>query len=182
MLSYILSKILGSVGEYFVYYLALSLGVGGIFFYQLCSVLFTWYSSRRIIDEVSTVRDLANESVYAEAQGKHYEFDGRRLRFYLVRDKLWVAADDLVALLQPPPDPRELRLLGRHYAELPGQGIKGISEKALLRMAHTRTAHRRATRDAIRFKAWLEKEALPNVKRLPSSFTAQVDGEGKKSA
>jgi hypothetical protein len=136
--------------------------------------MIAWVGARLIVGSVSATRDIAHRSVDGDAQGSRYVFDNRSLRFYLVNDTAWVAADDIAPILQPPPDGRELRFLGSEYAEIPLQDIMGISEAGLLRLLTTRTSHRRVTRDMVRLKAWLEKETLPNLKRLPSSYTAHI--------
>jgi hypothetical protein len=154
----------------------------GMYAILLSGQLVGWISARIIVEMFSAVHEQAHYDAYADLNGTHYAFDNHSLRFYQVDGVTWVAADDVIPILQPPPDARELRFLGDEHAEIPGQGIKGISEAGLLRLMTTRTAHRRATRDMVRLKAWLEDETLPNLKRLPSSYTAQIaTGRVRKS-
>jgi|GEM_PF-6343082 len=155
-------------------YLDAKLGWLGYGLILLASQLIGRVSSRLIVESFCVVHEAAHYAAYADLSGKHYAFDNHSLRFYLVDGATWISVDDLIPILQPPPESRELRLLGDAYADIPGQGIKGISEAGLMRLVTLRTTHRRVTRDAVRFKAYLEDEALPNLKRLPSSYTAQV--------
>ena len=115
------------------------------------------------------IKRRAHESVHAQWSGRYYTFDERQIRFYLVDDTVWTAAEDLAKLLEPPPGERELRLLGGEHACIPGSSIMACSEAGLMRLLDARTGHRRASYHMIRFKNWLETQAFPNVKRLPSS-------------
>lgn len=155
-------------------YFDVFVGKTGMYVILLSGQLVGWISARIIVGLFSAVHESAHYAAYADLSGTHYAFDNHSLRFYEVDGATWIAADDVISILQPPPDARELRFLGDDHAEIPQQGIKGFSEAGLLRLLGTRTAHRRATRDMVRLKAWLEEEALPNLKRLPSSYTAQV--------
>jgi hypothetical protein len=155
-------------------YFDIFIGKMGMYLILLSGQLIGWISARLIVKTFSAVHESAHYAAYADLGGTHYAFDNHSLRFYQINDTAWVVADDVIPFLQPPPDARELRFLGQDYAEIPMQGIMGISEAGLMRLLTTRTSHRRATRDMIRFKAWLEKDTLPNLKRMPSSYTAHI--------
>jgi len=101
--------------------------------------------------------------------GRYYAYGMHQLRLFLIDEVIWIPAADLAAILAPPPDQRELRYLGAEQGTIPGQKMLGFTEAGLLRLLATRTGTRRATHDMIRFKHWLEKETLPNLRRLPSS-------------
>jgi len=131
--------------------------------------LLGWTGSKLLLEVFPAIREAAHRSVLEPWQGSYFTFNERQLRFFLVDDTIWIAEDDVIAVLEPAPDDRENRFLGAEYARIPGQAIDGYTETGLMRLLHTRTSHRRATHDMIRFKWWLENEALPNVRRLPSS-------------
>jgi hypothetical protein len=133
------------------------------------SALLAWPSARLLVEVLPGLHRSARRSVFKPWQGTYFTFNERQVRFFLVEDTIWIAEADVRAILEPPPDAREERFLGAEYADIPGQKFKGYTESALARLLHTRTSHRRATHDMIRFKRWLEHEALPNVRRLPSS-------------
>lgn len=125
--------------------------------------------AKMAIGIIPAIRDLAHFSVHHQWQGRYYTFNERQVRFYVADDIVWVAAADIAAIMTPPPQERESRLQGADFGNIPGEKIKGYTEAAVLRMLATRNASRRADREMIRFRNWLEGEAFPNVKRLPSS-------------
>jgi prophage antirepressor-like protein len=130
--------------------------------------------ARDIIDgcgnAVGFVRYLALRGV----QGKFYTFEGQPVRLYFVDDDIWVPERDLAAILLPAPGGQELRALGAGYGPIAGQNFNGFSEAALLRMLETRTAGRQPKRHLVRFRHWLQEEALPNVRRLPESASGNA--------
>jgi len=127
--------------------------------------------ARHLLELLPFVKRKAERDAMEKWNGRYYAFGDRQLRLFLVDDVIWIPAADVAPLLDPPPDARELRVLAADYGNVPGQKHKGYTEAGLLRLLTTRTATRRATHDAIRFKLWLEKEAFPNVRRLPASAT-----------
>lgn len=127
--------------------------------------------ARFLVELLPFVKRKAERDAMEKWNGRYYAYGNRQLRLFLVDDVIWIAAADVAPLLDPPPDARELRVLAADYGDVPGQKHKGYTEAGLLRLLTTRTATRRATHDAIRFKLWLEKEAFPNLRRLPASAT-----------
>ena len=111
----------------------------------------------------------ARHSAHAKWQGKYYNYDGHQLRFFLVDDTVWLAEEDIAGILSPATTERERRLLGEHYGKVPGQKFQGFTEVGMGRLLGSRTNTRRATREMIRFKAWLDSETYPNIKRVPAS-------------
>jgi hypothetical protein len=127
--------------------------------------------ARYLVDLLPSIKRKAERDALEVWNGRYYAFDNRQLRLYLVDGVIWVPAVDVAALLDPKPDARELRYLGADHGLIPGQKHTGYTEAGLLRLLTTRSATRRATHDTIRFKHWLEKEAFPNLRRLPASAT-----------
>jgi len=123
-----------------------------------------------LIDIIPAIRDRARRDVCEPMNGRFYAYDNQRIRLYLLDDDvIWVPEQDLAAVIRPLPDARELRLLGQEYGIVPQQKFRGFTERGLLRMMTLRTAGRFSTSEMIRFKHWLEKEAIPNLRRLPVS-------------
>ncbi|MDE2427978.1 MAG: hypothetical protein KGM99_04575 [Burkholderiales bacterium] len=125
--------------------------------------------ARPVLDFVLSIRHRGEHDALIRWHGRYYSFDGQQLRFYWLDDVVWVPQKDVGKLLSPAWSERELRLLGEHYAQIPGTKEMGFSETGLRKLLLARTEHRRADYQMIRFKRWLETEAFPNVKRLPSS-------------
>lgn len=122
-----------------------------------------------LIGLIPAIRDKARRDVCEPMNGRFYAYDNQRLRLYLIDGVIWIPEPDLAAVMRPLPDARELRLLGEDYAQVPQQKFRGFTERGLLRMMTLRTAGRFSTHEMIRFKHWLEKEALPNLRRFPVS-------------
>lgn len=128
-----------------------------------------WQLSPLVMAALAGLAAAGKRSAHAPWQGKFYSYEGRQLRLYLDGGTVWIPQADLARILVPAPDGRELRLLGADYGAIPGHAIKGCTEAGIAQLLKARTGHRRATRDMIRFKAWLDSEALPNVKRFARS-------------
>lgn len=99
-------------------------------------------------------------------QGKLYLFDEVRMHLFLVDGEAWIAADGVKAILHP--NEQELLMLGKGYARIPGTKVSGFRESALFQLI----AKRERTvggREFSRFDKWLRDDALPNLKRFPSS-------------
>lgn len=126
-----------------------------------------------VINFLSAIKKQAHHEVFAPWNGRFYIFDGNQVRFFLIDDVVWIAADDICHLLNPKPTERDLRLLGSQYRRIEEIGLLGISESGLMRLIELRTGPRNCDRNMIRLRNWLAKEALPNIKRLPSSATAR---------
>lgn len=135
----------------------------------ICAQMLARPMAKVALEIFPAIRDLAHYSAHHQWQGRYYTFNERQVRFYVADDIVWVAAADIAAIMTPPPQERESRLQGADFGNIPGEKIKGYTEAAVLRMLVKRNASRRADREMIRFKNWLEGEAFPNVKRLPSS-------------
>lgn len=100
-------------------------------------------------------------------QGKLYMFEQERIHLYLLSDgSAWIAADGVMSLLKP--TSTEIGLLGRGYRIIPGTSTRGFTEAGLLQLLAKRIRSG-AGRDVLRFDQWLRNDALPNLRRLPSS-------------
>lgn len=153
-------------------------GPFGMLLSPVVALAFGWkHRNDPEVGMLAWIKRRAHESVHAQWSGRYYTFDERQVRFYLVNDTVWTATADVARILEPPPDERELRLLGAEHACIPGSDVMACSETGLMRLLDARTAHRRASYHMIRFRNWLETQAIPNVKRLPSSATALISAE-----
>ncbi|MBC3869704.1 BRO-N domain-containing protein [Undibacterium oligocarboniphilum] len=128
--------------------------------------------SPELISLIPAIRRRAERDVLESWNGCYYSFDGHHLRFYLEQEQIWIPEQDLQALLVPELGQQELRVIGASYAYLPHGQIWAVSEAGMMILLKNRTAHRRATHQMVRFRRWLESEALPNVRRLPRSATS----------
>lgn len=100
-------------------------------------------------------------------QGKLYVFDQVRIHLYLLDDDtVWIAADGVKMLLSP--SSTEMGMMGRGYGTIPGTAVKGVTETALLQLLAKRQ-RAGGGRDVLKFDQWLRQDALPNLRRLPSS-------------
>jgi len=125
--------------------------------------------TKYLIEIIPAIRRHAHRSAHESWNGRYYAYEGNHIRFYLVDDIIWIAAADIKHLLLPAPDSKELRLLAGDHAIIPGQKIHGYTQTGLLRLLALRTNKRLALPEMIKFRRWVEYEALPNVKRLPAS-------------
>ncbi|SHH54275.1 hypothetical protein [Massilia sp. CF038] len=135
----------------------------------LSSVLWSLSFAKYVVPALSAFKNRAKYDALAPLSGIHYAFDNRRVRLYLLAGVIWVAADDVAAIVAPAPDARDMRLLGADYGPIPERPLQGYTEAGLLRLMTTRNAVRKPSHDMVRFKHWLETEAFPNLRRLPSS-------------
>jgi len=130
--------------------------------------------SKYLVELIPLMKSGVDSSILKHWHGAYYEFRGVQIRFYIANDEILVSADDLRKVLTPSIQNREITLLADQYKKIPGQRINGITEKGVLRLLSTRTAHRRADPNMIKFKNWLNNEAYPNIKRLPSSAINEI--------
>lgn len=133
--------------------------------------MWAWSLAPYLVEIVPALRRRAMHDALAPWNGRYYAYDNRQIRLYLIDDMIWVPARDVATLVQPPPDARELRILGADYGTIPGQQMHGYTDAGLLRLLTTRTSNRMAPHALMRFKNWLEKEAFPNLRRRPGSST-----------
>jgi hypothetical protein len=125
-----------------------------------------------VVELLPAIRRQAISDVWEPWNGRYYAFDNRQIRLYLIEGIIWVPARDVLTLVLPQPAARELRILGAEYGQIPGQPkLQGYTEAGLLRLLTTRASVRQPPHDLVRFKHWLEKEAFPNIRRLPASAT-----------
>ena len=143
-------------------------GYGPIGF-AIVSVVWGVLFASFIVELMPTIRYWARHSVLDQWQGKYYSFESHHIRFYIVDETIWLPLKDLQTLIVPSIGERELRLLGKDCAPIPGHRQMGITEAGLLRLLTIRTEHRRADVQMVRFKLWLTTSAFPNIKRLPAS-------------
>ena len=133
------------------------------------SVLWGITFARYVIETFSSIKYWARHSVAMRWGGKFYMFEERQIRFYIVDDLIWIPLRDLQSLMEPAFNERELRLLGEAHGQIPYHAEQGLTEEGLLHLLLSRTEHRRASSKMIRFRNWLQKNALPNVRRFPES-------------
>ncbi|MES2015064.1 MAG: hypothetical protein V4484_01105 [Pseudomonadota bacterium] len=125
-----------------------------------------------LVEVLPAIRRRAISDAWEPWNGRYYAFDNRQIRLYLIEDIIWVPARDVATMVLPQPASRELRILGAEYGAIPGQPkLQGYTEAGLLRLLSTRASVRQPPHDLVRFKHWLEKEAFPNIRRLPGSAT-----------
>ncbi|MES2324217.1 MAG: hypothetical protein V4633_18325 [Pseudomonadota bacterium] len=122
-----------------------------------------------LVELIPAIRAQARRDACAPLNGRFYSYDNQPLRLFLVNGVIWIPAADLKPLLLPAPDATELRQLGAGHGTIPGQKLRGFSEHALLRLLTARARSRHASFATNRFGHWLQSEAFPNVRRLPSS-------------
>ena len=139
--------------------------------YGLAFVSVVWgvTFARYIIVAFSITKYWAKHSVSMPWSGKFYMFEERQIRFYIVDDLIWIPLRDLQPIMEPAFNERELRLLGDAHGQIPHHDELGLSEEGLLHVLLSRTEHRRASSKMIRFRNWLQKNALANVRRFPGS-------------
>jgi len=128
------------------------------------------YFARDLVDVVPALARLARRRALAPWNGRYYAFDGHQVRLYLVDDVVWIAARDLEDILVPAPTGLELRQMPDGL-RIPGTNVDGYTEAALLRLLALRNANRGGRRELLRFAHWLQNDAAPNLRRLPSSTT-----------
>ena len=125
-----------------------------------------------VVEIVPAIRRQAMKDTWEPWLGRYYAFDNRQIRLDLIDGIIWVPVRDVAAMVLPQPAPRELRILGADYGPIPGQTkLQGYTAAGLLRLLATRSSARMAPHELIRFKNWLEREAFPNLRRLPGSAT-----------
>jgi hypothetical protein len=114
--------------------------------------------------------DLPRWLRYRRWQGCYFEFDAQQVRMCIRGGVVWIAEDDVAALLRPPPTRLELRAIDLDRGPIPGHPkVNGITESGLLRLLALRTGHRRAEHEMIRLQRWFTTEAIPNLRRLPEA-------------
>ncbi len=134
-----------------------------------CAPLMAWLWAPVFMDLASRGIGFAKSLAYGSLQGKHYSFDGRRVRFFLANETIWVAESDLAGILVQGVTDRERRQLREAYGVIPGKRLKGFTEVGIKGLLAARLRDRHASRELLRFNRWLHEEALPNVRRLPGS-------------
>jgi len=135
----------------------------------VCAPLMARLCAPIFMDIASKFIRFSERSALDGMQGNYYSFDERRIRFFVVNDTIWVAESDVSGILDPAISERERRQLGRGYGIVPGKRVRGFTEDGIWRWLATRLGDRHATRQIVRFNYWLQSEAFPNVRRLPTS-------------
>ncbi|MDM5175686.1 hypothetical protein PO883_00475 [Massilia sp. DJPM01] len=147
----------------------------GVFGAALPVVLILWcaggcfHFARDIIEIIPALRRAARRSASEKWNGRYYAYYGAQIRLCLVEDMVWIIEEDVRTILSPAVTEREQRLLGADYATIPGTALHGYSEQGLLRLLKVRLMRRGGEADMKKFIVWLQNEALPNVKRVPTS-------------
>jgi hypothetical protein len=157
--------------------------VGGLIFVACTRYVIEWlpigmlvwgvfgarHFSRDIIDIVPAIAHAARRAVFQRWNGRYYTFNGSQVRFCLVDDTVWIVEEDVRKIITPAVSGREQRLLGADYAKLAATPLRAYSERGLLRLLDSRLKQRACGTDMKKFYLWLQTEAIPNVKRLPTS-------------
>ncbi|QPI47700.1 hypothetical protein IV454_19165 [Massilia antarctica] len=149
--------------------------LSGLFGAALPVVLLLWcaggcfHFARDIIHIIPAIRYAARRSASEKWNGRYYAYYGAQIRLCLVDDMVWIVEVDVRAIISPAVSEREQRLLGADYALIPGTALHGYSEQGLLRLIEVRLMRRGGEADMKKFIVWLQNEALPNVKRVPTS-------------
>ncbi|MDQ1816357.1 hypothetical protein RBA41_23960 [Massilia sp. CCM 9210] len=149
--------------------------LSGFFGAMLPLILIFWcvggclHFAADIIDIASAIRRAARRSASEKWNGRYYAYYGAQIRLCLVDGMVWIVEEDVRAIVSPAVSEREQRLLGADYAAIPGTGLHGYSEQGLLRVIKVRLMRRGGEADMKKFIVWLQNEALPNVKRVPTS-------------
>ena len=125
--------------------------------------------SRDLVELIPSIKRAAERAALEKWGGRHYAFDNSQIRFCLIDGTVWIVEPDVRKFILPPVTEREKRLLGEHYALVPGTRLFGYSEHGLLRLLTVRLQRRGGERDLKKFLSWLQTEAIPNVKRVPTS-------------
>lgn len=129
------------------------------------------YFARDIIEIIPAISRAGRRSAHEKWHGRYYTFHGAQIRLCLVEGKVWIVEADVRAILSPAANEREQRLMGPEYALIDGTGLMGYSATGLLRLIDVRLMRRGGKADMKKFRHWLEAEAIPNLKRFPSSST-----------
>ncbi|MDQ1923570.1 hypothetical protein [Massilia pseudoviolaceinigra] len=162
-----------------VFYFALgwliAMPLGGFFGAMLPLVLILWcvggcmHFAADFINIVPAIRRSARRSACEKWNGRYYAYYGAQIRLCLVDNMVWIVEEDVRAIMSPAVSEREKRLSGVDYAVIPGTVLHGYSEQGLLRLIKVRLMRRGGEADMKKFIVWLQNEALPNVKRVPTS-------------
>ncbi|UOD30083.1 hypothetical protein INH39_32865 [Massilia violaceinigra] len=160
---------------YFAIAWLIAMPFGRMFGAALPVVLILWgvagcvHFAADIVDLFPAIRHAARRSVAEKWNGRYYAYYGAHIRLCLVDGMVWIVEEDVRKIMSPPVTGREQRLLGADYAMVGGTGLHGYSEQGLLRLIQVRLMRRGGEAEMKKFIAWLQNEALPNVKRVPAS-------------
>lgn len=127
--------------------------------------------SSDIVNLIPAISRAARRSAFEKWGGRYYAFSGFQIRLCLIEDTVWIVENDVRKIISPAVSEREKRLLGVEYAAIPGTSLYGYSEQGLLRLVKVRLTRRGGEAEMKKFIVWLQNEALPNVKRYPTSST-----------
>jgi hypothetical protein len=125
--------------------------------------------SRDLVDLIPAIKRAGERAALEKWGGRYYAFDGAQIRLCLIDGAVWIVEADVRRFIVPPVTAREQRLLGVHHGVIPGTRQFGYSEHGLLRLLMVRLQRRGGERETIKFLSWLRSEAIPNVKRFPTS-------------
>jgi hypothetical protein len=118
--------------------------------------------ARPIIEGVPALLRWAGHLHLQAWEGRYYEFDGRQVRVVTIRDTLWFAEPDVVAILGWAPETLRRKLGRNEYGPLGEGRLMGFPEQALGRLLDGD-----ASPQALRFRLWMEREVIfPHRERL----------------
>lgn len=127
------------------------------------------YFARDLVDIVPAIRRAARRHVHEKWNGRYYTYEGRHVRLCLADGTVWIVEADVRDIIVPAVTGREQRLMGTGFGLIPGTRLNGYSESGLLRLVSVRLLNRGGDAPMKKFFVWLEREAIPNVKRFPTS-------------
>jgi len=111
---------------------------------------------------------------HAAWNGAYYEFDGRQMRLLFDDDDIYVVADDVFAafdLRGHATEPARVRLIAGSEGL---RQLSGHSELVFTERGLNAWLDRRSGEDAVRFRRWLEREAIAPHRRRRERQTASI--------
>lgn len=124
-----------------------------------------------LVNLIPAISRAARHSALEKWNGRYYTFNDSQIRLCLIEGTVWIVEVDVRQFMSPAVSEREQRMLGSDYARIPGTNLRGYSEQGLLRLIQVRLARRGGETSMKKFIVWLQKEAIPNINRFPTSST-----------
>jgi hypothetical protein len=125
--------------------------------------------SQDLVNVIPAIKRAGERAPLKKWGGRYYAFDGSQIRLCLIDGTVWIVEADVRKFIVPPVTASEKRRLVAHHAIIPAIRQFGYTELGPLRLLTVRLQRRGGERELIKFLSWLRAEAIPNVKRLPTS-------------
>ena len=125
------------------------------------------FSATRLLLEVpGGLRDWMLRARYEQWQGRHFSYQSIQVRVFWDDSVEWIHADDVFLIVGHKPDRIERKKLAArfgaaHYHALPGVSGECFSYDSLVRYLSGLRVE-----EAWKFRRWLEREVLPNIRKL----------------